>query len=70
MIIMLKMNPAGNGGKLLGYPSAPRFAMCQSDIVCLLTRTNFSVPQPQSQDCWILIGHCLWERMSADVCPN
>jgi hypothetical protein len=68
MIVILKMNPAADSGKLQGFHTAPRCAICRSEVVCLLTGINYAVRPPKSHDCYLYIGHCSRERTSADVC--
>jgi hypothetical protein len=68
MIDILKMNRAAYSGKLLGFPTAPKCAICWSHVVCLLTGINYAVRLPKSHDCYLSIGHCSRERTSADVC--
>jgi len=68
MIIMLKMNPAEYGCKLQGFSTAPQVVKSLSDVVCLITGINCSVRPPESPNHYILIGCCLRERRSADVC--
>jgi len=53
MIVILKMNPAAYSGKLQGFPTAPRCAICRSDVVCLLTGINYAVRPPKSHDCYL-----------------
>jgi len=55
MIIILKMNPAAYSSKLQGLPTAPRCAICRSDVVCLLTGINYTVRRPKSHNCYLLI---------------
>jgi len=68
MIVILKRNAAESGCKLQGFPTALQFAISRSDVGGLLTGKNSGVRQPKSHDCQILIGYCLRERTSADVC--
>jgi len=68
MIVMLKMNPAEYGCKLQGFHTAPQEAKSRSDVVCLITGMNCGVRPPESPNRYILIGCCLRERTSADVC--
>jgi hypothetical protein len=50
MIVIHKMNPAAYSGKLQGFHTAPRCAICRSDVVCLLTGINYAVRPPKLQD--------------------
>jgi len=68
MIIILKMNPAEYGCKLQRFPTAPQVAKSQSDDVCGATGINCGVQPPESHNRYILIGCCLRECTSADVC--
>jgi len=47
MIVILKMNPAVYSGVLQEFPSAPRCAICRSDVVYSLTGMNFTVRPPK-----------------------
>jgi len=67
MIVMLKMNPSEYGSKLQGFPTAPQFAKCWSDVVCFFTGINYGIRPPKSPNCWILIGCRSREMMWADV---
>jgi len=51
MIVMLKMNPTEYGCKLQGFPTTPRFAKSQTDVVCLLAGINYGVRPPESLNC-------------------
>jgi hypothetical protein len=53
MIVKLKINPATYSGKLQGVPTAPRCAICRSDVVCLLTSINYAVWPPKLHDCYL-----------------
>jgi hypothetical protein len=68
MIIILKMNPAAYSGKLQGFPTAPRCAICWSDVVCLVTGITSAVRPSKLHGCYLSTGLCSRERTSADAC--
>jgi hypothetical protein len=41
--ILLKMNPTAYGCKLQAFPTTPQFAICQSDVVFVITGINCGV---------------------------
>jgi hypothetical protein len=50
MIIILKVNREAYSGKFEGFPTAPRCAICRSDVVCLLTGITYAVRQSKLYD--------------------
>jgi hypothetical protein len=66
MIVVLMMNPTEYRCKLQGFPTAPQFAKCWSDVICLLTGINYHVKPQKSHNYYILIGCRSRERSSGD----
>jgi len=68
MFVTLKIHSAVYRCKLQGFPTALQCSICRSIVVCVLAGMNCGVRQRKLHDCQLLIGHCLKDRTSTDVC--